>query len=425
MKKFIKQIITSLSLAGLMTTSWGHKVRAQNTGKIQQSMEELEQLVPITGTVGIFFSEFELDHSLKIPDTSKGIYKDKTFDKVPLPFKILPSLTDVSFLQTADGKTNRARLEDSQRRNLKENFPRQEVSIKAKDLLIEHSDTGDRISPNLISSQTKESLVETSIELPINKTQLTQANNENAQSSSSQADLAKQSQNPIANLISVPFQNSTNFGVGEFDRTSNIMNIQPVLPTSISEDWLLINRTIIPVAYQPELAPNVGNVFGLGAITYQGFFSPKGSGNFTWGIGPTVVLPTTTDTVLGSDKWSIGPSAIGLVTTDRIVTGALVSNVWSFVGKSDRSDVSLLTIQPFFNYNFDDGWYVTTSPIITANWLGTGEKWTLPIGGGFGRVFKIGNQPVNMQLQGFWNVVKPEGAADWTLRIQMTLLFPK
>jgi hypothetical protein len=107
------------------------------------------------------------------------------------------------------------------------------------------------------------------------------------------------------------------------------------------------------------------------------------------------------------------------------VTGALVSNVWSFAGKSDRSDVSLLTIQPFFNYNFDDGWYVTTSPIITANWLETGEKWTLPIGGGFGRVFKIGNQPVNMQIQGFWNVVKPEGAADWTLRTQMTLLFPK
>lgn len=388
-------------------------------------MEELEQLVPIASTVEIFFSEFELDHSLKIADTSKGIYKDKTFEKVPLQFNILPSFTGVSFLQTADGKTNRARLEDSPRRNLKENFPRQEVSIKAKDLLIEYSDTGDRISPNLISSQTKKSLVETSTELPVNKTQLTQANNENAQSSSSQADLAKQSQNPIANLISVPFQNSTNFGVGEFDRTSNIMNIQPVIPTSISEDWLLINRTIIPVAYQPELAPNVGNVFGLGDITYQGFLSPKGSGNFTWGIGPTIVLPTATDTVLGSDKWSIGPSVIGLVTTDRIVTGALVSNVWSFAGKSDRSDVSLLTIQPFFNYNFDDGWYVTTSPIITANWLGTGEKWTLPLGGGFGRVFKIGNQPVNMQVQGFWNVVKPEGAADWTLRTQMTLLFPK
>lgn len=149
---------------------------------------------------------------------------------------------------------------------------------------------------------------------------------------STQADLARQSQNPIANLISVPFQNSTNFGVGQFDRTSNVLNIQPVIPTSINENWVLINRTIIPVAYQPELAPGVGNVFGLGDIVYQGFFSPKDSGSFTWGIGPAVVLPTATDEVLGSGKWSVGPAAVGLVTRGPIVAGALVNNVWSIAG---------------------------------------------------------------------------------------------
>ncbi len=240
----------------------------------------------------------------------------------------------------------------------------------------------------------------------------------------SQADLARAAQNPIASLISVPFQNNTTFGVGDYDRTGNILNIQPVIPTSLGEDWVLINRTIIPVAYRPELAPGVDSAFGIGDITYQGFVSPKKSGSFTWGVGPALVVPTATNDGLGTGKWSIGPSVVGLVSTGPIVTGALMSNVWSFAGDGNRDNVSLLTFQPFFNYNFEKGWYATTSPIVTANWLGTGEKWTVPLGGGFGRVFKIGTQPVNVSLQAYWNVISPEGAGDWTLRSQFTLLFP-
>lgn len=240
----------------------------------------------------------------------------------------------------------------------------------------------------------------------------------------SQADLAKASQNPIASLISVPFQNNTNFGVGEFDRTSNILNVQPVIPVPLSDSLTLVNRTIVPIAYQPELAPGLDSAFGLGDINYTGFFVPNTSGNFTWGVGPSIVLPTATDTVLGTAKWSIGPAAVGLVSQGPIVTGALVSQLWSFAGDNDRSDVSLLTIQPFFNYNFAGGWYATTSPIITANWEADDDQWTLPIGGGAGRVFNIGSQPVNASVQAYWNVIKPEGAADWTLRAQLTLLFP-
>jgi hypothetical protein len=115
---------------------------------------------------------------------------------------------------------------------------------------------------------------------------------------------------------------------------------------------------------------------------------------------------------------------VGLVTQGPIVAGALVSQIWSFAGDSDRADVSLFTVQPFFNYNFDGGWYLSTSPIITANWEGIDEQWTVPIGGGGGRVFNIGSQPVNASLQAYWNAVKPEGAADWTLRAQLTFLFP-
>jgi hypothetical protein len=245
-------------------------------------------------------------------------------------------------------------------------------------------------------------------------------------SDAEELDLARQSQNPIANLISVPFQNNTNFGVGQFDRTSNILNIQPVLPTPLSEDLLLINRFIVPLAYQPELAPGVGETFGLGDILYQGFLSLTPTGNFSWGAGPAISLPTATDTVLGSGQWSVGPAAVGIWSVDNIVTGALINNIWSFAGDGDRQDVSFLTFQPFFNYNLDDGWFINTAPIITANWEASGENvWTVPVGAGFGRVFAIGQQPVNMSAALYWNAIKPEGAADWTLRLQMNFLFPR
>jgi len=244
--------------------------------------------------------------------------------------------------------------------------------------------------------------------------------------SGEETDLARQSQNPVANLISLPFQNNTNLGLGQFDRTGNILNIQPVLPSPLSKDLLLINRVILPLAYQPELAPGVGNSFGLGDIFYQGFLSPTNTGNFSWGIGPAISFPTATDRVLGTGKWSIGPAAVGIWSVDRIVAGALINNVWSFAGAGDRQDVSFLTLQPFFNYNLNDGWYINTAPIVTANWQASaGNVWTVPIGGGFGRVFAIGRQPVNLSAAAFWNVVRPEGAADWTLRMQITLLFPK
>ena len=106
--------------------------------------------------------------------------------------------------------------------------------------------------------------------------------------------------------------------------------------------------------------------------------------------------------------------------------GVLVNNVWSVAGKNNRDSVNAMTLQPFVNYNFAGGWYLTSSPIITANWeTGHGDRWTVPVGGGFGRVFKIGEQPVNMQLAAYYNVARPTGAADWQLRAQVQPLFPK
>ncbi|MCU0223258.1 MAG: neuromedin U [Acidobacteria bacterium] len=253
-------------------------------------------------------------------------------------------------------------------------------------------------------------------------------------------ELAKAAQNPVADMISLPFQNNTNFDYGPDDDVQNVLNIQPVWPFRIAPDWNLITRTILPVIYQPDLtlplkvAPGVvedvtvDGAFGLGDLNETLFFSPAKPSKVIWGAGPTFTLPTATDDVLGSGKWSAGPAFVVLTMPGRWVLGALVNNQWSFAGDSDRADVNAMLLQYFVNYNFEKGWYVTSAPINTANWeASSDDRWTIPIGGGVGRIFRAGKQPMNAQVSAYYNVVKPDTipAADWQLRIQVQLLFPK
>ena len=239
-------------------------------------------------------------------------------------------------------------------------------------------------------------------------------------------DLAKESQNPISTLISVPFENNTTFNNGTEDAIVNILNIKPVVPLSIGENWNLINRLIVPVIYQEERFPGEGDVFGLGDFTYQGFFSPKKAGKLTWGLGPQLQLPTGMDR-LTSNQWALGPAAVGLMMPGPWVVGLLVSNVWNIGGGyEDAQDVNFFTAQYFINYNMKGGWYLTTAPIITANWeADSANTWTVPFGGGLGRVFTIGKQPVNLKVAGYYSVERPDNASDWNLQAQLTFLFPK
>jgi hypothetical protein len=242
------------------------------------------------------------------------------------------------------------------------------------------------------------------------------------------AELAKAAQNPIANLISLPFQNNTIFGVGpQGERTLNVLNIQPVIPVPLSKDLLLITRTIVPVINQPTSPTGRESLFGLGDINPQFYFTPLTKSRITWGVGPSFVLPTATQEALGQGKWSAGPAAAVVVTTKRMVFGAVGNNVWSFAGSSEREKVNQMLVQPFLSYNLSHGWYLVSSPIITANWEAPDgdEQWTVPIGGGFGRVFAIGEQKVNASVQAFWNVVRPDHAGDWSLRAQFQFLFPR
>jgi hypothetical protein len=243
---------------------------------------------------------------------------------------------------------------------------------------------------------------------------------------SSEEDLAKAAQNPIANLISLPFQNNTNFGAGPTDRNQNVLNIQPVLPFTISEDWNLITRTILPVISQP-LADG-GRKNGIGDTLFTAFFSPKDSGKITWGLGPAVLFPTSSNDALGAGDWGAGLSAVFLGMPGHWVVGSLFSNVWS--EKEDNQDrtTNLFTWQYFINYNIPDsgGLYLTTAPVITANWEADSDnQWTVPFGGGIGKVFTIGKQPVNGQVSAYYNAEKPEFGPDWQLRLQLQFLFPK
>ncbi len=244
----------------------------------------------------------------------------------------------------------------------------------------------------------------------------------------SDTELAKKLQNPIGDLISFPFQNNTNFNAGPHKGTQDILNIQPVIPFHVSDDWNVITRTILPLIWQPSFQPVRTVPFGTGPITFSAFLSPSRPVNgWLWGIGPVVQVPTISDSSLGSNVWGGGPTAVLVYMNGPWVAGALVNNVWSLGGTTvpGGTKYNNFLMQPFVNYNFGGGWYVGTSPVITANWLTSGDKaWTLPVGGQFGRVVKIGGKlPVNFSLGAYYNALRPQFGSTWQLRTQVTFIF--
>lgn len=249
--------------------------------------------------------------------------------------------------------------------------------------------------------------------------------------------LAAAAQNPVSAMYSLPFQNNIYFGAGpNHNLTANVLNIQPVLPFTVG-DWNIISRTIVPLIDLPPLTtgledvtsapPATSDPFGLGDINQTLFLSPAKPAAFIWGFGPSFTLPTATNHQLGSGKFSLGPSAVGLMMPTPWVFGALIRQLNSIAGPQGRADVDQTLIQPFVNYNLPDGWYLASSPIITADWTAlSSQRWTVPLGGGVGKIFRLaGLPPINTSLQAFDYVERPSIGPRWALRFQVQLLFPR
>jgi len=240
-------------------------------------------------------------------------------------------------------------------------------------------------------------------------------------------ELAKASQNPVADLISLPFQNNIGFKVGSKDKTQNVLNIQPVIPFNLNEDWNLITRTIAPIIYQPKGAVGRGSEFGLGDVNLTTWLSPSKPGKLIWGAGPSFIMPTASNNKLGREQWGIGPSVVFIMMPDPWVLGVLANNIWSFTDDRDHDDINEMLIQPFINYNLGKGLYLVTAPIITADWEAdeSDDRWTVPVGGGIGKVWKLGKMPINTQVQAYYNIERPHFGPRWSLRLQVQFMFPK
>jgi len=246
-----------------------------------------------------------------------------------------------------------------------------------------------------------------------------------AQGGDADSDLAKKTQNPVSDLVSLPFQNNYQGDFGKDNDGRNTVNIQPVYPADMG-DYLILNRPILPIIYQPAPVPGTDDEFGFGDLTYTAWYSPKGDPEEPlWGYGAVASIPTASDDLLGVDALGLGPSIVGVKMAGKWVFGGLAQNVWGVAGP-DRNDLNVFLTQIFVNYNLSDGWFLTSAPIITANWeADSGDRWVVPVGGGFGKVFRWGMRPMNFSMQAFWYAESPAIGPEYEIRFQLAFLFPK
>lgn len=249
----------------------------------------------------------------------------------------------------------------------------------------------------------------------------------NAHAQDAGADLAKQLSNPIASLISLPFQFNYDEGYGPNGNGSKAyVNVQPVIPFSIGEDWNVISRTIIPfVIDQKNVVPGTSQA-GTGDIVQSLFFSPKEltANGATWGIGPVFLFPTATDKALGGGKWGAGLTGVALRQANGWTYGGLANHIWSFAGDSSRNDISATFLQPFLSYTTLDAWSYSVNTEATYDWIAS--DWSVPVNFTIAKVVKFGEQPV--QLTGglrYLTDSAPNGPSGFGARFQVTFMYPK
>ncbi len=240
------------------------------------------------------------------------------------------------------------------------------------------------------------------------------------------AELAKKLANPIASLISIPFQNNTDYGIGSMGGTRNTMNFQPVVPIGLSKNLNLITRVVLPIVTQYNITGPGQKQNGLGDAVLSGFFSPTNTKNgFTWGVGPVLLIPTGTNDFLTAKKFGLGPTAIALHQHNGLTIGALVNQIWSVAGSSSRADLSQFFAQPFLTYNWKSGAGLGGMFEWTQNWKANSSTlWFVPSISG---LTSLGKQKVSLAIGPRFNLASPSGSskADWGWRAAAIFLFPK
>lgn len=239
------------------------------------------------------------------------------------------------------------------------------------------------------------------------------------------AELAKKSQNPIANMMSIPIQYNVYSGGALGNSSMTVINLQPVIPTRLNKEWNLITRVIVPLMAIPTSA---GTLSGAGDSSISFFFSPQSSGETTWGVGPIFQLPTSNAASLGTQTFGVGPTAVIVKMHKQWVYGGLVNYVASVGDSPTGLRTNMLFVQPFVNYNLPQrrGMALSFSPGITCDLSRSpGDQWTVPVGLAVSQILKIGHQPVSLNLGAYYNAVRTTASPEWNFRFQFTLLFPK
>jgi hypothetical protein len=239
------------------------------------------------------------------------------------------------------------------------------------------------------------------------------------------AELAKKLSNPVASLVSVPIQYNVDFGIGPADAERHTINIQPVIPFSLNDDWNLITRTIMPVIHAESPVPGGDDKSGLGDIVQSFFLSPKAptSGGSIWGAGPVFLYPTATEEALGAEKFGLGPTAVLLKQEKGWTYGLLANHLWSVAGDGNRADVNATFLQPFASFTTKTFTTLTLNTESTYDW--ENEQWIVPLNLQASQLLKLGKQPISIGIGGRYYAEGPSGGPEWGLRFSVQFLFPK
>ena len=245
-------------------------------------------------------------------------------------------------------------------------------------------------------------------------------------------DIGAEAANPLGFLPSVALRNTVDFGAP--NGSAYFLNIQPLFPFHLGS-WDVINRPILPVIHVSGFVEGTANIpqgakgdgaFGLGDINYSAYFAPPDWGMFNWGFGPSVTFPTATDDQLGSGKWSAGPTAAFFVMPKPLALAVVARQLWSFAGSSGRADVNQFLLQTTAVYGIGKGWALVSDMVVTVNWdAPSGQRWTVPLGGGVNKFVVIGRQPLIFRLDAYYNVERPDGGPEWLMNFLIRFLFPK